>query len=176
MLKVILAILLILVVILGWKSLGSNNQTYQSSPIAKMYESSSQVTVILSRTVDSDGADIVIGQIGSAVDGLVIHIPPGAMEKADRISLGYSMRSIPITTGESSGIVISLYADTVTRFIKPVRIDLRYRKLPLPSMAIPYSIDAKGRLHGMQLVKVYERNSTVVFDTFTPGDFTWVYP
>jgi hypothetical protein len=147
-----------------------------SSQTAKVTEPPPQEHVILSRTVDSHGADISVGHIAPPLDGLVVHIPSGAMDQADRITLAYSMRSVPIVAGKGSGMVIALRADSVTQFHNPVRIELHYRELPLPSMAIPYNIDTQGRLQSLQLVKIYDKNSTIVFDTFQPVDFTWVYP
>ena len=175
MLKIIIPVLLFLMVILGGKILSANKQTHQSPQVTEVTESPSKEHMILSRMVDSRGADIAVGHVGTPIDGLVVHIPPGAMEQADRITLSYSIRSVPLQVGTASGLIVTLQADTIKTFLGPVRVEMHYPAQPRQTVAIPYLVDASGRLHILQLVKFYEASSTIVFDTFVPGDFTLVY-
>lgn len=141
----------------------------------ELAEAAPQTTVVSSCVVDAAGADIAAGQTGSPIDGMVVHIPPGALEFPDRISLGYSTKSVHIRSGGGSGVVVVLQAQTLKWFKKSVSIEVHFRATPRPTIVIPYRIDAKGGLHSVQLSRLDLDQSTFWFDTFSPGEFTWVY-
>jgi hypothetical protein len=62
----------------------------------ELAEAPTKFTVVATRNVGADGADIVVGKTGSPIDDMVVHIPPGAMEVMDHISLGYSTRPVQV--------------------------------------------------------------------------------
>lgn len=169
------AMLLLLICLIGWNVSSKAGETNLSTGTSGVSASPSEVIVVSSRTVDSDGADMAVGNIGSPVDGLIVRIPPRSMAHADRLTLGYSMRSVAVRAGKPCGIVVTLRADTILRFDGLVTVEVHYRESPPPTLAIPYSIDVKGRLHVMNVQTFEAASKTLVFYTSTPGDYTWVY-
>lgn len=168
-------ILLLLVIVLRWNTSGNGGETNLSARTAGVTEPFPRFIEVSSRTVDSDGADIAVGNIASPIDGLVVHVPPHSMPHADRLTLGYTMKSVKVRAGKACGLVITLRADTIVEFNGLVTIEVHYRAWPPPKLAIPYSLDAKGRLHVMNIQTFDAAQKTLTFYTSAPGDYTWVY-
>jgi hypothetical protein len=167
--------LLYLVAFIGWDLSSSANEAMPSQRIAGVDELSSENIVVASRMVDGDGADIAVGDIGSPIDGLIVHIPSQAMEHAACITLGYRTKSVPVRAGRACGTVVTLRADTISKFEDLITIEVHYRVSQPPTLVIPYSLDAKGRLHVMNIETFDASNARLVFYTASPGEFTWVY-
>lgn len=169
------AMLLFLVAFVGWDVSSNANEAMPSQRIAGVDELSSQIIVVASRMVDGGGADIAVGDIGSPIDGLTVHIPSQAMEQAARITLGYRAKSVPVRAGRACGTVVTLRADTISKFDDLITIEVHYRVSPPPALVIPYSLDVKGRLHVMNIKTFDASNARLVFYTEAPGEFTWAY-
>jgi hypothetical protein len=142
----------------------------------ELAEAPTKFTVVATRNVGADGADIVVGKTGSPIDDMVVHIPPGAMEVMDHISLGYSTRPVQVRAGRGAGVVVVLRAHKIQWFKQPVSIEVHFHSSPRPSLVVPYRIDANDGLHVMQLSRLDLNHDEFRFDTFSPGEFTWIYP
>jgi hypothetical protein len=131
---------------------------------------------LVTQEVGTDGADLAVGSLGTPIDGLVVHLPPLALERSDRVSVGYSSRAVNIRAGAGSGVVIVLEALSHQEFKRPVSVDVALPGHSPVGLVVPYRVDPQGRLHLVQLTRLDPANHRFRFDTFTPGQFTWVHP
>ena len=136
-----------------------------------------ELKIVASSTVDAFGATLSAGHTGSPIDDVAVRIPPGALDRADVISLGYRKSTARIRAGKGSGTDIVLSAKQVTEFKKEVAVEVPYDpRLASSSLVIPYEIDEQGRLHVMDIGNVDKENHRLTVNTFKPVAFTLVYP
>ncbi len=134
------------------------------------------ITLLASRAVDRAGAELAVGSRDSPIDGLVVHIPAGALARPDTVSLGFSTRPVAVRAGRGSGVVIVLQTGSLASFQRPVAIEVPVPGLSPEALVVPYRVDDQGRLHLLQLTRLDPDHQRFWFDTFAPGQFTWVYP
>jgi len=135
--------------------------------------------VVASAKIDAYGGVIKAGNSGSPIDGMIIEIPAGAVEKEDTFSLGYNEGKIIVNDGSPSSDVIYVFSAEKTKgFDQPVKIKVPYNpSIPFRgNLGIhPCAVDEKGRISGLQLRDIDKENHTLWIDTFVPCSFIYIY-
>ncbi len=138
--------------------------------------SSDAATVCARATIGSAGGSIGVKDAGTPADGLSASVPAGALEWEEEISLGYTDRSVRIRAGTGSGKVLFLRTQRASSFEQPVVLQVPLDGKLFSDLAIPYEVDAEGKLHVMDIKSIDGENLRLRFYTFKPCMFTWVYP
>lgn len=134
-----------------------------------------QTIVVKSFKVNDSGGLLEIGNLGTPIDGMVIEIPKGALDREVTLSVGYNDGMLNLRAGKSSGIVVVLSADSLSSFQKHITIKVRFNPSINPKTIVGYEIDKQGRLHSIDIGSIEKEIGVVSFFTFKPLMFTWVY-
>jgi len=130
---------------------------------------------VKSLKVSVSGGLIEINNTGTPVDGTVIEIPKGALEKEVNFSVGYDDGILNLRSGKESGTVIVLSTTPEISFQKPVTIKIRFNPSISPRTIVGYDIDKRGSLHSLDIGSINIDRGVVSFYTYKPLMFTWVY-
>jgi hypothetical protein len=125
--------------------------------------------------VNNNGGLIRINDTGTPVDGTTIDIPKGALEREVTLAVGYDVGELHLNSGKWSGIVIILSTTPEIDFKKLVRIKVRFDRNVYFKTIVGYEIDNRGGLHSIDTGNINRNAGTVLFHTFKPLMFTWVY-
>jgi hypothetical protein len=134
-----------------------------------------QDVIVQSITANTHGGTFKIEKSAAPIEGIIIEIPEGALDKEEKISLGYNDGHLELRAGKSSGVVFIFRTDPETSFLKPVKIVIPYQKNLDPLGVTGYAIDEKGHLHLVDTAGMDKTAGTVSFYTFKPLLLTWVY-
>ena len=137
---------------------------------------SGKKVMVISSSIGTQGGTITINEEGSPIDGVIVEIPPDALDNEDVISLGYTDRKVSVRRGTPSDIALVLQARKTSSFKKPVSIKVPYNPMLNPDLVVPYEVDESGKLHVMDIGYIDKENHTLKFYTFKPCTCIWVYP
>jgi len=136
-----------------------------------------QTIIVKSFDINTKGGLFEISNTGTAIDGTIVEIPEGALDKEMTLSVGYNDGILDLRSGEASGITIVLSTEQKIIFQKPVTIKIHFDPSINPKTIVGYSIDEQGRIRPID-IKSSPRKKTgeVSFYIFyMPIMFTWVY-
>ena len=132
--------------------------------------------IVKSFNVDMNGGLFEITNTGTPVDGIVIEIPQGALDKKVTLLVGYNNgRLLNLRSGKESGTVIVLSSDPKIReFEYPVKITIHFDR-SISKLVAGYSIDEQGHLHALDIGFLNKDTGIVSFYSFHSLMFTWIY-
>jgi len=134
-----------------------------------------QTTMVESFKVDSSGGLFEIGNKGTPIDGTMINVPIGALNKETIISIGYNDGILTnLHSGKCSDVAIVLKTDGTMSFKKFVTVTVRYDASTSPRIVAGYVVDEQGRLHGLQGSPINKVNNTVSFHSQKPITFIYI--
>lgn len=123
----------------------------------------------------SSGNLIEINNTQTPVDGTIIEIPQGALEREVKFSVGYDDGTLNLRSGKGSGTVLVLSTNPEVSFKKPVTIKIKFNTSINPRTIVGYEIDKLGFLHSLDIASIAKDKGCVSFYTYKPLMFTWVY-
>ena len=146
-----------------------------SAPSAKKAVSlrSGNDVIVTTKTIGATGDIIEAGSGGTPIDGVTVQFPAGALSADTNVSLGYNTGTLTPNEGIYAGIALILNAGTVTHFDQPITITVPFTDMS--KVPVPYYVDAAGKLHPMQLIKIDRTAKTFTFQTFHASWFTWIF-
>jgi len=132
--------------------------------------------IIETFNVDSEGGSFTVENTNTPIDGLTIEVPTGSLRKQVIISVGYNEGQLKVRSGKGSGVVLVLeVSNNVSSFEKPFKITAHFDPSIKPKSIIGYVIDEKGSLRPLDTISKLKEQGVVVFYTFRPLMFTWIY-
>jgi hypothetical protein len=134
-----------------------------------------QTTVVKSFKIDSNGGTFAVDDTHTVVDGTIIEVPKGAVNKETRLSIGYNNGALTLPSGKASGAVIIVSVESISSFQNPIIIKVRFDPSINPKTIVGYEIDSEGRLHSLDIGPIEKDAGAVSFYSFKPLRFTWVY-
>jgi len=149
-----------------------------------------KTTIVKSFKVNESGGILEIGNLGTPVDGTVIEIPKGALDREITLSVGYNDGTLNLIAGKASNVVGVLSFDIPSSpqkpielpfFQEPITIKIRFDPSIFrtnPGTVVVYAIDEQGHLHGLNIKSINKEIGIVSFFTWPPLPtlmFTWVY-
>ena len=146
-----------------------------SSPGAKQPVSlrSGNDVIVTSKTIGATGDIIEAGSSGTPIDGVTVQFPAGALSEDTNVSLGYNTGTLTPNEGIYAGIALVINAGTVSQFSQPITITVPFTDMS--KVPVPYYVDADGKLHPMQLIKIDRTAKTFTFQTFHASWYTWIF-
>ena len=142
--------------------------TVAAPPIAS-FSPGTRTVVVGPQTVGSSGATLAAPS-GSALDGVVVTIPAGALSTNKTVSLASDNGPLTVVNGVA-GKVMALDFGGSIGFGQAVHISVPYSA---GKIAVPYYVDATGHLHAAQVSSIDRVNNRITFDTFHASVFTWI--
>ena len=130
---------------------------------------------VKSLKADTSGNLIEINGTRTPIDGTIIEIPQGALEREVKFSVGYDDGILNLRSGKGSGTVIVLSTNPEVSFKKPVTIKIKFNTSINPRTIVGYEIDKLGFLHSLDIASIEKDKGCVSFYTYKPLMFTWVY-
>ncbi|MBI2382749.1 MAG: hypothetical protein HYV18_01570 [Gammaproteobacteria bacterium] len=166
----VVTVLLGVVCTIALVACGGGGGSKQARRQAAHFTPGTTTMVVPADTIGADGA-VLIAPEGSALAGVTVEIPPGALSE-DR-EIGLSLDSGTVSTPEGvPGPALVLDTDGPATFERPVRITIPYRDED--TIPVPYYVDDAGNLQLAQLTALDLENRTATFDTFHASTFTWI--
>lgn len=147
---------------------GGGNETKQ--PVTLIPGTDVTVT---SKVIATTGGTIVAGNNGTPIDGVQVQFPAGALASETNVSLGYNTGSLTPNEGTYGGVALTLDTGSAKQFDQPVSITVPFTDAT--KVPVPYYVDAAGKLHPMQLIKIDRTAKTFTFQTFHASWFTWIF-
>lgn len=144
--------------------------------IEVMKKGADDVKILASAKIDQNGGIVTIKKTGSPIDGLIVDIPEGALNRETVVTIGLITGLVKVRSGRNCGFTVVLAAQGIRSFHEKVSITMSYNPLPQSRLVIPYEIDNDNRLHTMDIGRIDSKHRKLVIYTFKPVRFTLVYP
>lgn len=101
-----------------------------------------------------------------------VNIPPGAVSKETRFSVGFDSGTFTPAIGEASGYILVLDAGATQSFKQPISVSVQ--SLLDKGVPVGYSLEENGAIELIE--SIWDRKSgKLTFYSFRPLTFTWVY-
>lgn len=144
--------------------------------IEVMKKGADDVKILALAKIDQNGGIVTIKKTGSPIDGLIVDIPEGALDRETFITIGLIPGLVKVRSGRNCGFTVVLTAQGIKLFHEKVSITMPYDPLLQSRLVIPYEIDNDNRLHIMDIGRIDSKHRKLVIYTFKPVRFTLVYP
>ncbi|MCB1219531.1 MAG: hypothetical protein H7A35_02200 [Planctomycetales bacterium] len=123
-----------------------------------------------SQAIDEAGGQLV----GSGnLDGVIVDIPAGALDRPETISLGSNDGMILPVVGTWGGLIIDISGEDHILFDEPLVITAPFTGDP-DQVPIPYYIREDGQLEACMLMDLDRGNGTFSFATEHATKFAWI--
>ncbi len=104
-----------------------------------------------------------------------IEVPPGALANETTVGVVLDSGKFQSVAGRASGVALRLSTEALQAFQAPVRLAVDYPETIVASLVAGYAIDDQGDLHVLDIASFDGEQRRVVFLTWVPLEFTWIY-
>jgi len=127
------------------------------------------------KSIGPQGGRLEILGTGTPLDGMILDIPPNALERDVAVRIGSNSGSLLLPSGLPSGMVAVIEFGEAPVLAQPAAIIIPYDPEKTGGPIQGYAINDQGRLELLMLARLDRPGGQATFHTFRPLTMTWVY-
>ena len=134
-----------------------------------------QTRLLAAKDIGPEGGRMTIQGTDTPLEGLVLDIPPGALEREDRVTIGYDDGTLILPMGAPSGKTAVITFGKAPSLALPAAVSLPFDRDKAVGPPQGYAVDAQGRLDLLMLARFDRESGVAVYHTFRSMTMTWAY-